>query len=93
MNIMIKKALNTKLYSMPVFDRKYIEAKVRAFNGTIKTNFWSDKIPKEGVHHTCIACIAIDSVMRMEKNYPQVYLEKFKYKIKKKKILNLWTLN
>ena len=31
-----------------------------------------------------IACITFDSVMRMEKeNYPQVYLEECKYKIKK----------
>ena len=31
-----------------------------------------------------IACIAIDSVMRMEKKiFPQVYLEECKYKIKK----------
>ena len=31
-----------------------------------------------------ISCITIDSVMRMEKeNYPQVYLEECKYKIKK----------
>ena len=37
------------------------------------------------MHYTCIACITIDSVMRMEKkNYPQVYLEECKYKIKKK---------
>ena len=35
------------------------------------------------MYHTCIACICIDSVMRMEKkNYPQVYLEECKYKIK-----------
>ena len=40
----------------------------------------------EGVHYTCIACINIDSVMRIEKkNYPQVYLEESKYKIKKQK--------
>ena len=39
------------------------------------------------VHYTCIACIIIDSVMRMEKkNYPQVYLEECKYKIKKMQI-------
>ena len=32
----------------------------------------------------CIACITIDSVMRMEKeDYPQVYLEECKYKIRK----------
>ena len=40
----------------------------------------------EGVHYTCITCINIDSVMRIEtKNYPQVYLEESKYKIKKQK--------
>ena len=39
------------------------------------------------MYHTCIACICIDSVMRMEKkNYPQVYLEECKYKIKEIKM-------
>ena len=46
-----------------------------------------DKIPKEGVDHTCTACICTDSVMKMEKkNYAQVYLEECKYKIKKIKM-------
>ena len=36
------------------------------------------------MYYTCIACITIDSVLRMnKKNYPQVYLEECKYKIKK----------
>ena len=36
------------------------------------------------MHYPCIACITIDSVIRMEKkNYPQVYLEECKYRIKK----------
>ena len=36
------------------------------------------------MHYTCIACITIDSVMKTnKKNYPQVYLEECKYKIKK----------
>ena len=36
------------------------------------------------MYYTCIACITIDSVMKMnKKNYPQVYLEECKYKIKK----------
>ena len=83
----IKKTLNTKFHSIPVYEEIYIKAKVREFNGVIKTNFWGDEVPKEGVNHTCIACATIDSVMRMEKkNYPQVYLEECKYKIKKIKI-------
>ena len=53
----------------------------------IKTNFLGDEIPKEDIHYTCIACITIDSVMKMEKkNYPQVYLEECKYKMKKTKM-------
>ena len=38
--------------------------------------------PKK-MHYTCITCITIDSVMRIDKNHPQVYLEECKYKIKK----------
>ena len=37
--------------------------------------------------YTWIACVTINSVMRMEKkNYPQLYLEECKYKIKKTKM-------
>ena len=53
---------------MPVHDEKYITAKVRLFNGVIKTNFLGGEVPKEGVHHTSIPCITIDSVMKIEKN-------------------------
>ena len=41
------------------------------------------------MHCTCVACITIDSVMRMEKkNYLQVYLEECKYKLKEIEITN-----
>ena len=41
-------------------------------------------MPKENIYYTRIACITIDSVMKMDKkNHPQVYLEEYKYKIKK----------
>ena len=40
------------------------------------------------MHYTCIACITIDSVMRMEKkNYPQAYLEECKHRMKKRKMI------
>ena len=36
------------------------------------------------MHYTYIACMTINSVMKIEKkNYPQVYLEVCKYKINK----------
>ena len=83
----IKETLSIK-FNSPVYDEKYIKAKLREFNGVIKTNFLGDEVPKENEHYTCIACITIDSVMRMEKkNYPQVYLEECKYKMKKIKMI------
>ena len=55
----------------------------------IKTNFLRDEIPKENVHYAWVVCVTIHSVIGMEKkNYPQVYLEECKYKIKKIKMLN-----
>ena len=49
----------------------------------IKTNFLGNGVPKENIHYTCIACVTFDSVMKMnKKNYPQVYLEKYKYRVK-----------
>ena len=36
------------------------------------------------MYYTCIACRTIDSVIRMnKKNYPQVFVDECKYKIKK----------
>ena len=85
----IKGKLNVKLHSMLVYDEKYMKAKVREFNGVIKTNFLGDEVSKENEHHTCIACITIDSDMGMEKkNCPQVYLEESKYRMKKTKMTN-----
>ena len=64
----IKKILNTKFHSMPVYGQKYKKLKVREFGAVIKTNFLGDETPKENVHHTSIACITIDSVMEIRKN-------------------------
>ena len=50
----------------------------------IKTLFDGNEIPKERVEYACIACISVDFVLRVDKkNYPQVYLEQCKYKVKK----------
>ena len=85
--IKIVETLSIKFNSILVYDEKIIKAKVGEFNGAIKTNFLGDEVPKENEHYTCIACITIDSVMRMEKkNYPQVYLEECKYRMKKTKM-------
>ena len=78
-----------KFYSTPVYDEKYIKAKLQEFNGVIKINFLGDEVPEEIEYYTCIACITIDSVMKTEKNYLQVYLEECKYRMKKTKMTKL----
>ena len=79
-----KSKLGIKFYSEPVYEYKYLKAKVREFDGVIKTNFLGNGMPKENMHYTCIACITIDSVLTIDKkNHPQVYLEECKYRIKK----------
>ena len=42
-----KKALNIKFHSIPIYDEKYIKAKIKEFNGVVNTNFCGDKIPKK----------------------------------------------
>ena len=46
----VKNKLNMKFRSMPVYDEKYIKAKVKEFNGVIKINFLGDEVPKENIH-------------------------------------------
>ena len=80
----IKNKLNIKFHSQPIYENKYLKAKVREFNGDIKTNFLGNNVPEEYTYYTCIACITLDSVLKMnKKKYPQVYLEECKYKVKK----------
>ena len=86
----IKNKLNIKFHSEPVYEYKYLKAKVREFDGVIKTNILGNDMPKENMHYTCIACITIDSFLRIDKkNHPQVYLEERKYRVKKYKCQDL----
>ena len=80
----IKNKLNIKFHSQPIYENQYLKAKLREFNGSIKTNFLGNNVPEENTYYTCVACITLDSVLKMnKKNYPQVYLEECKYKVKK----------
>ena len=78
----IKNKVGIKLHSEPIYEQKYLKAKVREYDGAIKTNFLGNGVPNENMHYTCIACLTIDCVMKIsKKNYPQVYLKGCKYKI------------
>ena len=85
----IKNSLNSKFYSQSIYDDKYKKNKVKTLSSMINTPFSGNEIPKERNHYICIAAICIDSVLRVDKeNYPQVYLEQCKYKIKLRRSVN-----
>ena len=63
----IKNKLSIKFHSEPIYEQKYLKAKVREFNGVIKTNFLGNDMPKENMYCTCIACITIDSAVTIDK--------------------------
>ena len=82
----IKKLLNKRFHSQPIYDAKYIKTKVKTFSSMINTLFSGNEIPEERNHCICIAAICSDSVLKVDKkNDPQVYLEQCKYKIKRRK--------
>ena len=82
----IKDKLEINFHSESVYEYRYLKVKVREFDFVIKTNFLGNDIPKENMHYTCIACITIDSGLKIDKkNHPQDYLEECKYKAKKYK--------
>ena len=62
-----KDLLGVKFYSEPIYDDKYIKTKVKTFSNVINTLFSGDEIPKEIIEYACIACISIDSVLKVDK--------------------------
>ena len=93
----IRKLLKVKFTVNPVRDDKYLVAKLKIFNRINRTTFSSNNnnnnknnIPIERNHYICIPAIDIDSVLKIDtkRAYPQAYLEQFKYKLKKRKIVN-----
>ena len=57
------------LGSNVIYDDQYIKTKVTTFSEVIKNLFDGGKIPKEIVEYTCIHCISIDSVLRVDTKY------------------------
>ena len=63
---LIKDKPGIKFYGEPVYEYKYLKAKVREFDGVIKTNFLGNNIAKGNAHYTCIIWIMIDFVLRID---------------------------
>ena len=44
-----------------------LKAKVKEFDGVITANLSGNEVQGKNMHYTCIACMTVDSVMRMDK--------------------------
>ena len=64
---MIKDKLVIKFHSKPVYEYKYLKAKIREFDDVIKVNSLGNDMPKEDMYYACIACITVDSIMNIDK--------------------------
>ena len=51
----IKNKLSIKFHRKPIYEQKYLTAKVRESDGVIK-HFGGNDMPKENMHYACIAC-------------------------------------
>ena len=83
----IKNSIRKEFDSKPVHNEKYLNTKIKSYNGKINTNFHRNKIPREDSQFICLSLILINSVLRTgESYYPQVFLEECNYVVKEKKI-------
>ena len=73
----VKNAFKKKFDTEPVYNDKYIKAKINLHD----TNFYDNKATIEDEHYASFSVILLDSVINVNKKYyPQIYL-----KVKKKK--------
>ena len=83
----VKTGIKKEFASEPVYNEKCLKAKIKSYNWKINTNFYNNKIPKEGSQFICLSIILIDSVFRAVENYySQVFLDECKYVAKDKKM-------
>ena len=74
----VKNSIKKEFDNEPIYNEKYLRAKLKFYNGKINTNFHNNKIPKEGSQFICLSVILIDSVFRTGRNYYQMFLEECK---------------
>ena len=77
----IEKIMNIDFESKPAYgnDEKYIKTKKKIFAGSVITNFYNKKIPKEKEPYKCLSLMMLDSLIKTDnKYYPQTFLEECK---------------
>ena len=81
----IKSLIKRVFISEPVYNDKYIKAKIEIYNNRVYKNFQHNKIPKDNEYCACLSVIFLGSIfVNSDKEYYlQIFLEECKYSIKK----------
>ena len=58
----IKSLIKKELNSEPVYNDKYIKAKIKIYNVKVHTNFQHNKIPNDNEYCACLSVILLDSI-------------------------------
>ena len=76
--------------SKPVYNEQYLKTIRKCYELKFCTNFYNDKLSKEGPECICLSVTLVDSVYRNVKSYhPLVILKECKYIVKEKRSLNI----
>ena len=66
--IKVKHGIKKEFDSEPVYNEKYLKAKIKSYKEKIYTNFHNNKIPKEDSQFVCLSMILIDFDLEQVKN-------------------------
>ena len=57
----VKNNIENEFDSEPLYNEKYLRAKMKSYNKKINSNYYDNKIPKEDSKFMCLSVILIDS--------------------------------
>ena len=74
--------------TLPVYDDRYIQTKIRTYSDKVYTNFCVLNMPEDDIESESFTVISIDSIFVYEnKYYLQVYSDNCAYKIVDKQMI------
>ena len=58
-----KNSLKKEFDSKPIYNDKYLKAKIKSYNGKININFHKNKTAKENPQYICLSVVLLDSIL------------------------------
>ena len=85
---------NIELNALPVYDDRYIKAKMRKYEDEVYTNFPGLNVPEDNIECKSFTVISIGSFLAYQnKYYLQVYFDNCTYKIVNKQMTDFYEEN